>query len=162
MSGEGARHACGAALPVRSPEEGAIPKILIPGPMRFDWRALMEAARREVEAKATRRELSTKDLEGALAVLRVAAMRSADAMLNEGDANARAAAEGAAYSLQALAFVLNALHRACGLMADIAEVTDKETLLGPRRADADIHGLELLWHKLVIGCRFRIPLAAVA
>jgi len=68
--------------------------ILIPGPMRFDWKALMEAARRNVEAKATRRELSTKDLEGALNVLRAAAVRSADAMLNEGDANARAGRKG--------------------------------------------------------------------
>jgi hypothetical protein len=140
MNREAARHACGAALPVRIPEEGAFPMMLIPGPMRFDWKGLMEAARRNVEAKATRRELSTKDLRGALDVLRGAAMRSADAMLNEGDANAQEAAEWVAYSLQALAFVLKALDKACGLMAYIAELTDKETLLGRRGADGDIHG----------------------
>jgi len=114
--------------------------LFIPMPKRFDWETLMEEAKREVAAKVQRRELTTKGLETALNVLRAAAMRSADAMLNEGDANARAAAEGAAYSLQALAFVLNALHRACGLMAEIAELTDKETLLGRRGADGDIHG----------------------
>jgi hypothetical protein len=114
--------------------------LFIPIPERFDWKTLMEKAEREVAAKVQRRELTTKGLEAALNVLRAAAMRSADAMLNEGDANARAAAEGAAYSLQALAFVLNALHRACGLMGEIAELTDKETLLGRRGADGDIHG----------------------
>lgn len=114
--------------------------ILIPGPIGFDWKALMEAAKRNVEAKAQRRELSTKDLKAALDVLSAAAMRSADAMLNEGDANAGAAAETVAYSLQALVFVLKALHRACGLMAYIAEVTDKETLLGRPGPKNDIHG----------------------
>jgi hypothetical protein len=140
MNREAARHACCAALPVRIPEEGAIPMILIPGPIGFDWKALMEAAKRDVEGKAQRRELSTKNLLGALDVLRAAAMRSADAMLNEGDANAGAAAEAVAYSLQALAFVLKALDRACGLMAYIAEVTDKENLLGRPGPNNDIHG----------------------
>jgi len=114
--------------------------ILVPGPIGFDWKALMDEAKRDVEAKATNRKLSTKGLKVALNVLRAAAMQSADAMLNEGDANAGEAAKGVAYSLQALAFVLNALDRACGLMAYIAELTDKETLLGRRGADGAIHG----------------------
>ena len=114
--------------------------LFIPIPERFDWKTLMEEAKREVAAKVQRRELTTKGLEAALDLLRAAAMRACDEMLAKGDHNAPSSSHAVAQSVQALAFVLNALDRACYVTARIAEATDKEALLGAERGDIRRHG----------------------
>ena len=74
----------------------------------LDWPALMAEAKRVVEEKAKLKLLTTKELEDALNLLRVAAMQHV--LQNHDKPEAAEAARDVALAVQSLFFVLNALH----------------------------------------------------
>ena len=99
----------------------------------LDWPALMAEAKRVIEEKARFRQLTTKELEGALNLLRVTAMQ--DVSQNHDKPEAAEAARDVALAVQSLFIVLNALHwLAQGLQAIEAE-TDKRRLILQGMAD---------------------------
>jgi hypothetical protein len=93
----------------------------------LDWKALMQEAKRDVEEKAKLRQLTTKDLEGAINSLRHAALAHVS---NHADKpEAAEVAQYVAHAVQFLAFVLGELHMLAQRLRAIEAETDKRRLI---------------------------------